>query len=165
MFAICDHGVLRLARSARLAGLAACALFAAACHGGLDNPVSPNVSTDAAVSAPSGDETASTLAAPVDHDMPGVGASGYSGTCTIAAARNGFRLKAQGQGTPGTTVRFHLIRADGYRTTAFADVGNSGQFRTGQELVTDFPPGIQVTCELYSLADVLLAQSETFVAP
>ena len=169
MSTICSQGISPFAGSVRLAGLVACALLAAACHGGLDNPVAPGASTDAALSATNGDEAssgvvASTMAAPVEYAMASVDPA-YSGTCSLAAARTGFRLKAQGSGIPGTVVRFHLIRADGFRTTAFADVGHSGSFRTGQDVVTGFPPNAEVTCVLMSLDDALLAESEKFIAP
>ena len=171
MLTICDRSVLRSTGPARLAGLAACALLAAACHGGLDTPAGPNAPAAAALSATSDDE-----AGPVDtaavastrrvtYEMAEADLSGHSGTCTLAAARLGFRLKAQGVGGPGTVIRFHLIRADGYRTTAIVDVSRQGTFRTDQELVTSFPPNAEVRCVLLSIDGALLAESTTFHAP
>jgi hypothetical protein len=83
----------------------------------------------------------------------------------LAAARDGFRLKAQGLGTAGSQIRFHLIRADGFRTTAIVDVSRQGTFRTGQELVTYFPANAEVRFVLLSVDGALLAESITFTAP
>lgn len=170
MSTIRNHGLLPSPGSARLAGLAACALLAAACHGGLDTPASPSASDPASLASTSGDEVSSgrivvsASAARATHEMAEI-VAGHSGTCTLATARLGFRLKAEGQGTPGTVIRFHLIRSDGFRTTAYVDVSRQGTFRSGQELVTSFPPGIEVRCVLLSVDGVLLAESVPFNAP
>ena len=170
MSTIRNHGVLPSAGSARLAGLAACALFAAACHGGLNSPASPSAGDAASLAPISGDEVSSgqiVLAAGsgrATYEMSEI-VAGHSGTCTLATARLGFRLKAEGQATPDTVIRFHLIRSDGYRTTAYVDVSRQGTFRTGQELVTSFPPGIEVRCVLLSVDGVPLAESVPFNAP
>ena len=170
MSMIRNDGVLPSARSARLAGLAACALLVAACHSGLNTPASPSP-VDGASLAPTSDDEVSPGGIVVaaasgrsTHEMAGIVAP-HSGTCTLAAARNGFRLKAEGQGTPDTVIRFHLIMPDGFRTTAIVDVGRQGTFRTGQELVTTFPPGIEVRCVLLSVDGDLLAESVRFNAP
>lgn len=168
MMTIGDRGVSPLAGFVRAAGLAACALLAAACHGGLDTPTAPNAGTlsttegDEAVSA---DAVASIRSAPVSYDMTEVDLSGYSGTCTLAAARSGFRLKAQGQGVPETIISFHLIRQDGFRRTQHVELNRQGTFRTGQTLVTSFSPGVEVRCVLLSLDGAVLAESATFHAP
>ena len=168
MFTICDRDVSLSAGFARLAALAACALFAAACHGGLDMPAGPSAPAAAALSAVS-DEGAETAAATstrrVTFEMVEANLSGHSGNCTLAAARAGFRLKAQGAGAPESVIRFHLIRADGFRTTAIVDVSRQGTFRTDQELVTTFPPHAEVRCVLLSIDGALLAESTTFYAP
>ena len=169
MFTFCDRGLLPSTGPARLAGVVACALLAAACHGGLDTPAGPSAS--AALSATSEneagvDETATVASTRrVTFEMAEANLSRHSGTCTLAAARLGFRLKAQGTGGPGTVIRFHLIRADGYRTTAIVDVSRQGTFRTDQELVTTFPPNAEVRCVLLSIDGALLAESTTFHAP
>ncbi len=171
MFTICDPRVSLSAGFARLAGLAACGLLAAACHGGLDTPAGPSAPGDAALSATSDDEAVpvetATVASTrrVTYEMAEANLSGHSGSCTLAGARLGFRLKAQGAGVPGTVIRFHLIRADGFRTTAIVDVSRQGTFRTDQELVTTFPPNAEVRCVLLSIDGALLAESTTFHAP
>ena len=173
MLPICNHGVSSSGTFMRLGGLAACALLAAACHGGVDLPTSPSVPPAAAQPVMSGDEAgsvdagavASTRSAPDDHPVNEVNASGYSGTCTLATARSGFRLKAQGTGIPGTVVRFHLITADGFGSTMFGEVNKSGAFRTGQDLITFFTPNTEVKCRFFSLEDTLLAESTTFTTP
>jgi len=168
MLTICDRGVSLSAGFARLAGLAACGLLAAACHGGLDTPAGPSAPAAAALSATSDDgaETAAgTWTRRVTFEMAEANLSGHSGECTLAAARGGFRLKAHGAGGPGTVIRFHLIRADGFRTTAIVDVSRQGTFRTDQELVTTFPPHAEVRCVLLSIDGALLAESTTFLAP
>jgi hypothetical protein len=164
-----NDGVLR-SRSARLAGLAACALLVAACHSGLNTPASPSVADGASFASPSDDEVTpgrivvAAAGGRATHEMASIVAP-HSGTCTVAAARNGFRLKAEGQGTPDSVIYFHLIRPDGFRTTAVVDVSRQGTFRTGQELVTTFPPGIEVRCVLLSPDAVVLAESVPFNAP
>lgn len=163
-----NHGVSPSAGCLRLAWLAGCALLAAACHGGVDSPTAPVSESLAATSgleAGSGDTATTASAARATYEIAESEGSGHWGTCTLAAARLGFRLKAQGVGTPGTLIRFHLIRADGFRTTAYVDVSRQGTFRTGQELVTTFPPGIEVRCVLLSVDGTLLAESTTFRAP
>jgi len=99
------------------------------------------------------------------YDMAEANSSAHSGTCTLAAARGGFRLKAEGVGTPGNMIYFHLIKADGFRTTAIANVSRQGTFRTGQELVDYFPPNADVRCVLLAVDGTLLAESTTFTAP
>lgn len=170
MSMIRNDGVLPSARFARLAGLAACAMLVAACHSGLNTPASPSP-VDGASLAPTSDDEVSpggiVVAAAggrVTHEMTEI-VAGHSGTCTIATARQGFRLKAEGQGTPGSIIRFHLIRSDEFRTTAYVDVSRQGTFRTSQELVTTFPPGIEVRCVLLSVDGDLLAESVRFNAP
>ena len=171
MFMTFDNGFLRSASVARLAGLVACALLASACHGGVDTIAGPSAPDAASLSAPGGDEAssgdavASARAAAAAYEMAEKNLSGHSGTCSLAAARLGFRLKAQGHGTPGTRIAFHLIMPDGFRTTEHVDVSRQGTFRTGQDLVTSFPPGISVRCVLLSLDGALLAESTTFQAP
>jgi hypothetical protein len=170
MSTIRNHGLLRSARSARLAGLAACALLAAACDSGLYSPASPSAGDAASLAPTGGDEVSSgriVLAAGsgrATYEMSEI-VAGHSGTCTIASARLGFRLKAEGQATPDSVIRFHLIRSDGFRTTAYVDVSRQGTFRTGQELVTTFPAGIEVRCVLLSVDGLLLAESVPFNAP
>ena len=167
MFTNSNHVISSSTRFVRCAGLAACALLAAACHGGLDTPTGPSASTEVVLSATSGDESVEAASAErrMTHDMAEANSSGHSGTCTLAAARGGFRLKAQGQGTPESLVYFHLIRADGFRTTAIVEVSRQGTFRTGQELVTYFPPNAEVRCALQTPGGALLAGSTTFIAP
>lgn len=171
MSSTCDYGVSRSSGYARLAGLTFCVLLAAACHGGVDNPAAPSASAAAVISPTDGDDesdagaVASVMSAPIQYEMTDVGNSGYSGTCSLAAARLGFRLKAQGQGTPESVIRFHLIMPDGFRTTAYVDVSRQGTFRTGQSLVTSFPSGIEVRCVLLAIDGTLLAESTAFHAP
>ena len=168
---ICDYGASSAPGSVRLAGLAVCALLAAACHGGVDSPTAPSAPALEVLSATSDDDVSSggavvsARSAPATYEMVQVGLSGYSGTCSLAAARPGFRLKAQGQGTPGSLVRFHLIRADGFRTTGQDEVNRQGTFRIAQTLVTSFPPGVEVRCVLQTLDGEMLAESTTFHAP
>jgi hypothetical protein len=170
MATIRNHGFSRSARCARLAGLAACGLLAAACHSGLNSPASPNAVDAASLASTSGGEVSSgriVLAAGAGratYEMSEI-VAGHTGTCTIATARLGFRLKAEGQATPDSVIRFHLIRSDGFRTTAYVDVSRQGNFRTGQELVTTFPSGIEVRCVLLSVDGLLLAESVPFNAP
>ena len=168
MLTMCDRGVSFSAGFARLAGLAACGLLAAACHGGLDTTTGPSAPDAAALSAKSdegADTAAGTSTRRVTLEMAEANLSGYSGTCTLAAARAGFRLKAQGAGAPDSVIRFHLIRADGFRTTAIVDVSRQGTFRADQEVVTTFPPHAEVRCVLLSIDGALLAESTTFNAP
>ena len=164
MLTICNHGHSLSTRFIRLAGLAACALLATACHGGFDSPTGPGTSTEAMLSASvgndGGDSTRRMTVAMTEANL-----SGYSGECSLAAARGGFRLKAQGQGPADTEARFHLIKSDGFRTTALVLVGRQGTFRTGQDLVTFFPPNEQVRCVILSLDGTVLAESTTFIAP
>jgi hypothetical protein len=172
MFTICNLGISPSRSLIPRAGVVVCALLAAACHSGLDNPAAPGPPPGAeALSATSGDEVSSLEALSTDSTrrmtmaIAEVSLSGHSGECTLAAARGGFRLKAQGLGTAGTTIRFHLIRADGFRTTAIVDVSRQGTFRTGQELVTYFPPSAEVRCVLLSMDGAVLAESATFNTP
>ena len=171
MFTICNFSISSFTRLVPRAGLAVCALLAAACHGGLDNPAAPGPPPSAAALASTSGDEAGSLEAAIDStrrmtlEMAEVSLSGHSGTCTLAAAREGFRLKAQGLGTPGTQIRFHLIRTDGFRTTAIVDVSRQGTFRTGQELVTYFPANAEVRCVLLSMTGAVLAESATFNAP
>jgi hypothetical protein len=164
MFAISNHSV---SPSARLAAVAFCALLATACHSGVGSPAAPSAeplastSDDEANSA----DAVSAYAAPIEYEIAEVGLSGYSGTCSLAPARLGFRLKAQGRGIPGEVVRLHLIMPDNFRTTAYTDVTRQGTFRFGQELVTSFPSGVEVRCVLLSLDGLLLAESTGFYAP
>lgn len=163
MFTISNFSFSPATRLASRAGLAACVLLATACHGGLDTPTGPSPSLDA-LSATIDDQAADSTRR-MTYDMVEVNASGYSGTCTLAAARTGFRLKAQGVGTPGNLIYFHLIKADGFRTTGIADVSRQGTFRIGQELVDYFPPNADVRCVLLAVDGTLLAESTTFTAP
>jgi hypothetical protein len=152
----------------RITGIAACALLLAACHGGLDTGTSPSVTAADSVSGDDptgGDGVASAYAAPVSYEMVEVGGSGTSGTCTLAGARSGFRLKAQGQGVPGTIIHFHLVMPNGFRTTAATDVSNQGTFRTGQDLITSFPAGVEAKCVVLDLDGGLLAESVSFPTP
>ncbi len=164
MLTICNHGNSLSTRFVRLAGLAACALLATACHSGFDSPTGPGTSTEATLSAKVGDEAADSTRR-MTVEMTEVNLSGYSGTCTLAAARDGFRLKAQGQGPANTQARFHLVKSDGFRTTGIVLVGRQGTFKIGQDLVTFFPPNEEVYCVLLSLDGAVLAESATFIAP
>ena len=168
MLTTCDRGVSLSTGFARLAGLVACGLLTAACHGGLVTPAGPSAPAVAALSATSddgADTAAGTWTRRVTFEMAEANLSGHSGTCTLAATKSGFRLKAHGAGAPDSVIRFHLIRADGFRTTAIVDVSRQGTFRTDQELVTTFPLHAEVHCALLSIDGALLAESTTFNTP
>jgi hypothetical protein len=157
--------------------IASVMLFGAACHSGVESPTSPSTTTGSvptvtsAALAVDGD-TATTRGGPISFVMNEIGASGYSGTCTLGPGGAGFRIKASGQGVPGQSIRFILeILPDetnqfGGRYTDIARVDDKGNFRTGGERVTYIPSAATVYCAvLQEPGTAMLAQGLEFTIP
>jgi hypothetical protein len=104
--------------------------------------------------------------------MNEMGASGFSGTCTLGTGGAGFRIKASGQGVAGQYIRFILeiktteTNSFGGRYTDVTRVDDRGNFRTGGERVTYIPSGADVYCAvLQEPGDEVLAQGSEFTIP
>jgi hypothetical protein len=137
--------------------IASAVLFAAACHSGVETPVSPSIE---GLSVPTASSTA-LAGGPIDFTMAqntesarGPLNSGFSGTCTVGTGGEGFRVRATGQGVPGQYFYFVLKPTDPdqswRRYTDVGQVDDRGNFRTGWGLrVTDYlPSGTNVYCAL-----------------
>ena len=155
------------------AALVACVtVFVGGCHSGVETPVSPSMTaslpTDSAAGVTSDNLVLAQGGGPLSFSMDEMDGSGYAGTCTLGSGGNGFRIKANGHGTPDTTIRFILRdMATGGRYTDFVTVDQKGTFRSGQDRVTFFPSGLQVECLLMSwdTQDTVLAQGAIFEIP
>jgi len=154
------------------AALIACGIvLAAGCHGGVDTPVAPSVigasvPTASSTAIVTSGDVATAHGAPLSFTMDEVGASGYSGTCTVGTGGSGFRIKAVGNGTPNTVIRFILRdTTTGGRYTDIVEVDQRGAFR-GQDRVTFFPSGLSVECLLIPYpGETILAQGVPFEIP
>ena len=124
--------------------IASVVLFGAACHNGVETPISPSTTTG---SVP----TATSAALAVDGD-----------TATT-----------RGQGVPGQPIRFILeiepIETDRFppgRYTDIAQVDDKGNFRTGGERVTYIDSGRKVTCAVIPYpGETVLAQGQQLTIP
>ena len=149
-------------------------VFAVGCHGGVDTPVGPTVTStlqttsNAAIVADA--DTVTAHGGPLSFTLDAVGDSGYSGTCTVGTGGAGFRLKAAGNGMPDSLIRFRLAeeRASGgydYLFTQHVEVDQRGNFRT-QERLTYLASGRSVKCRLMGPDDAtVLAEGPAFEIP
>jgi hypothetical protein len=149
-------------------------VFAVGCHGGVDTPVGPTVTStlqttsNAAIVADA--DTVTAHGGPLSFTLDAVGDSGYSGTCTVGTGGAGFRLKAAGNGMPDSLIRFRLGEetASGgydYPFTQHVEVDQRGNFRT-QERVTYLASGRSVKCLLMGPDNAtVLAEGPAFDIP
>ena len=150
-------------------------VFAVGCHGGVDTPVGPTVTStlqttsDAAIVADA--DTVTAHGGPLSFMLEDVGNSGYSGTCTLGSGGAGFRLKAAGNGMPDSLIRFRLgeetasTSAMAYPFTQHVEVDQRGNFRT-QERVTYLESGRSVRCLLMGADNsTVLAEGPVFEIP
>src|SRR5262249_15463250 len=99
--------------------------------------------------------------------------SGFAGTCTVATIHaGGIRVKADGQGTPGSGFKLNVVDVTGplhLRTTEYVDVNQQGSFRTSWNTIepAEFTPGDSLQCWLTSPSDgsVLASSTASFPAP
>jgi hypothetical protein len=138
-------------------------LFGAACHSGVETPVSPSIE---GISVPTGSSTA-LAGGPIEFTMED-GGWGYSGTCTIGTGGPGFRLKAAGRGRPNTTIRFQLRDpVTTFGPAPVVEVDERGEFRLGQDRITYMPSGERRQCILMGGPGdgTILAEGPTFQIP
>jgi hypothetical protein len=149
-------------------------VFAVGCHEGVDTPIGPTVTstvqTTSSAAATADADTVTTRGGPISYAMDEFEASGYSGECTVGTGGAGFRLKAAGNGTASSLIRFRLQETTttgfgGYLYTIHVEVDQQGNFRT-QERVTYMASGHSVRCVLMDGYDgTMLATGPTFEVP
>jgi hypothetical protein len=148
-------------------------LFGAACHNGVETPISPSTTIGSVPTATSAaltvdGDTATARGGQMSFTMDELGGSGTSGECTLGRGGAGFRIKATGHGKPNSLIRFQLRNpATGFGYTDIAEVDARGVFRTGQDRVTFLPSGEVVECIVMGGPGdpTILAQGPTFEIP
>ena len=154
-------------------------MVGAACHNGVETPISPSVTSASVPTATSaalavGDDTATTRGGPLSVVMNTVAGSGFSGTCTLGSGGAGFRMKASGQGVGEPGLRLELFLwvepADGLPNegpyTDFTQLDDRGNFRFGGERVTIISSGRTGTCQVTLRGSMTaLAESAPFTIP
>jgi len=160
-------------------------MVGAACHNGVETPISPSVTSASVPTATSaalavGDDTATTRGGPMsvvmNEQLVGpepLHLSGFSGTCTIGTGGAGFRIKASGQGgVPGQELRLFLwvepadnLPDEGPHVD-FTQVDDRGNFRFSGERVTIISSGRTGTCQVTLRGSMTaLAESAPFTIP
>lgn len=160
-------GTVARRSQSHLVALIACTLLVVACDGSVRTPLGPSDTGASAAMMPS-DAPITTQGAGISVAMNQVGGSGYSGTCTVGDTRDGFRLKAEGQGAPNAPIMLVLqpIPATTFRYTAFTQTNQRGGFRTHWDGITFIPSGMSAECAVLTMdGTTTLARSATFTTP